>query len=216
MYRTIIILDRHWQVTVHTPTPIQTPTHTHPHTHTHTKHNKPVDNVQMVKVLECQHNLRGIESRVDLTVEWTAMMIASVTVHICIYDCVHCILKTIQLTYTEELVLQYCPTIHKWPTQIDSVFSLSPHNKAQLMVHLKRPIRLRWENISPPGTNSMTMYRYELSCEWCDVCVCVCVWVGVCVCVWVWSLTVNLYQNTTGLENNLMITFIAKQQKPQN
>ena len=29
--------------------------------------------------------------------------------------------------------------------------------------HLNLPIRLRCENISPPGTNSKTMYKFELS-----------------------------------------------------
>jgi len=29
--------------------------------------------------------------------------------------------------------------------------------------HLNLPILLRWENISPPPTNSSTMYRFELS-----------------------------------------------------
>ena len=30
--------------------------------------------------------------------------------------------------------------------------------------HLNLPIRRRYENISPPGTYSMTMYKFELSC----------------------------------------------------
>ena len=30
--------------------------------------------------------------------------------------------------------------------------------------HLNLPIRRRCENISPPGTYSMTMYKFELSC----------------------------------------------------
>jgi len=33
----------------------------------------------------------------------------------------------------------------------------------QNVIHLNRPILLRWENISPPPTNSNTMYRLELS-----------------------------------------------------
>lgn len=31
--------------------------------------------------------------------------------------------------------------------------------------HLNLPIRRRWENISPPAMYSITMYRFELSCD---------------------------------------------------
>lgn len=31
--------------------------------------------------------------------------------------------------------------------------------------YLNRPVFLKWENISPPGIYSSTMYRLELSCK---------------------------------------------------
>ena len=32
-----------------------------------------------------------------------------------------------------------------------------------VITYLNRPIRLKCENISPPGTNSITIYKFELS-----------------------------------------------------
>ena len=38
-----------------------------------------------------------------------------------------------------------------------------PSYKKIYIFHLNLPMRLRWENISPPSTNSNTMYKLELS-----------------------------------------------------
>jgi len=42
-------------------------------------------------------------------------------------------------------------------------YSFVNHATTNYITHLNLPILLRWENISPPPTNSNTMYRFELS-----------------------------------------------------
>lgn len=41
---------------------------------------------------------------------------------------------------------------------------VAPREAGMGTAYLNLPIRRKWENISPPATYSMTMYKFELSC----------------------------------------------------
>jgi hypothetical protein len=53
---------------------------------------------------------------------------------------------------------------HPWSSKPDSPCTDGVQHCRGGATHLNLPIRRKWENISPPGTYSMTMYKFVLSC----------------------------------------------------